>query len=598
MADRKYSQQDLIQHATLTEKDIDQIKRCRRSHNRIGFAYQIGFVRLKNRFPTQQPLEIALDLANYAGVQLNIEPDEIYRYALRQQTISEHQIRIRQYLDLKELVHTGITSLEKYIFQQSCRLEQTAALYSLVEQYLRDNKILQPADSTLQRMIGEQRELARQHIYEKIADSLPKGTQQKFDSLLEVGETAFSPLQQLKAVPRTPSPSALLELIHKLEQIAFTGVLYVDLSWLNENYQRILSNYVQGSSAYTLRDRITPLHRYAAVTCFLWQTYRDTIDQIVDMYDKLINKVHNWAQDDLDEAIKRKRKSIQRVLAMFAAIGEVLLDKDTSDDCVRDILFSKFTQEELAERLEQSKEWTSGKNSHIFHGVMGRFSYLRQFSKGFLEHLEFESCQRGSSQAKLTSLLDSIKILQEMNQSGKRKLPPEAPIAFVPDRLRSFVENDGELDKCAWECALLTVLRDEIKSGNLSVAYSKRFRNFDDFFIPTSQWQKARESFFGSAGLPWNPQEACIYLTERLDQAYDSFLESQPSNTYARVENNGWRLSTDPTEKLEPQEEDNLKQLKSWLKKKMRSIRLPELLIEVDNELNYTQHFMPIVSMT
>ena len=39
-----------------------------------------------------------------------------------------------------------------------------------------------------------------------------------------------------------------------------------------------------------------------------------------------------------------------------------------------------------------------------------------------------------------------------------------------------------------------------------------------------------------------------------------------------------------------------MKQLKSWLKKKMRSTRLPELLIEVDNELNYTQHFMPVVS--
>ena len=133
-------------------------------------------------------------------------------------------------------------------------------------------------------------------------------------------------------------------------------------------------------------------------------------------YDKLINKVYNWAQDDLDEAIKRKRKSIQRVLAMFAAIGEVLLDKDTSDDCVREILFSKFSQEELAERLEQSKEWTSGKNSHVFHGVMGRFSYLRQFSKGFLEHLEFESCQGESSQAKLASLLDSIKILREIKK--------------------------------------------------------------------------------------------------------------------------------------------------------------------------------------
>ena len=51
MAVEKYSQQDLIRCATLTEGDIKQIQRNRRPHNRIGFAYQIGFVRLKNRFP-------------------------------------------------------------------------------------------------------------------------------------------------------------------------------------------------------------------------------------------------------------------------------------------------------------------------------------------------------------------------------------------------------------------------------------------------------------------------------------------------------------------------------------------------------------------
>jgi hypothetical protein len=39
-------------------------------------------------------------LVTYVGVQLKIEPDEIQKYALHQQTISEHQIRIRQYLNL------------------------------------------------------------------------------------------------------------------------------------------------------------------------------------------------------------------------------------------------------------------------------------------------------------------------------------------------------------------------------------------------------------------------------------------------------------------------------------------------------------------
>jgi TnpA family transposase len=591
----RYPRRRLIQQAVLSKEDLYEVSRCRRNYNCLGFAYQIGFVRLENRLPIQYPFEVMDDLLQFVSVQIGIEPDEIQKYALRQQTISQHQIRIRQYLNLKELIYADIGALKQYIFEQSCRLEQTSALYSLIEQYLRDHNILQAADSTLQRVIGEQRRLAQQHIYERITDLLPNETQQKLDNLLEVEEGAVSYLQQLKAVPRSPSPAALLELTSKLDQIISTGVLDVDLSWLNNNYQRVLTNYVQRLSAYKLRE-LMPYHRYAAITCFLWQTYSDTIDQIVDMYDKLLNKVYNWAQEDLDESVKQKRKLIQRVLVMFATVGEVLLDKDISSDCIREILFNRFSREELAERLEQSKEWTTGKNSHVFHGVMGRFSYLRQFSKSFLEHVEFESSQGKSANAKLDSLLNAIETLKDINQSGKHKLPPEASIAFIPKRLRTFMGNKGELDKRAWECTLLTVLRDEIKSGNLSVSYSKRFRNFDDFFIPTAQWQKIRESFFNTAGLPSDPREVSTYLTERLNQAYDSFLESQPSNTYAKVEANGWKLSADPTEKLNQQDEDNLKQLKSWLKKQMRTRRLPELLIEVDNELNYTQHFMPAVS--
>ena len=594
MMTKHYSHEELIEHATLTDRDIEKIKQCRRSHNRLGFAYQIGFVRLKNRFPGTHPLEITSELVAFAGVQLQIEPDEIHQYASRQQTISQHQIRIRRYLDLKELGRADVESVKQYVFEQSCRLEQTGALYSLVEQYLRDRHILQPADSTLHRMIGAQRRLARQHIYERITDSLPKDARQKLESLLEVDERNVSLLQQLKVVPRKPSPTALLQLTDKLEGVACTGVLGVDLSWLNNNYQRALTNHVQRCSADRLRELTLP-HRYAAITCFLWQTYRDTIDHIVDMYDKLLNKVYNWAQEDLNTSMRHQHRSILRALSMFTGIGEVLLeglfDDTISATSLRDALLRTVSREELAGHMEQSKEWTTGRGSHLFHGVIGRFTYLRQFSKALLDHLELESPQGNAS-----PLLQAVEVLKEMNRTGKRKLPPDAPIDFVPARVRPFVYIGGEIHKPAWECALLSVLRDEIKSGNLSVMYSKRFGNFDDFFIPTAQWEAMRASFFEAAGLPCTPEDVRSYLTGRLNGAYDSFLASQPRNTYAKVDAEGWRLSADPTEKLDPLGEEKLDQLKSWLKGHMRSIRLPELLIEVDNELHFTQHFMPTAS--
>lgn len=146
------------------------------------------------------------------------------------------------------------------------------------------------------------------------------------------------------------------------------------------------------------------------------------------------------------------------------------------------------------------------------------------------------------------------------------------------------------MDKPAWESALLTSIRDEIKIGNLTVKDSKRFGNFDNFFMPYTEWQKERISFFKRAGLPENPQNVKVYLTERLNKAFDMFLATEPHNTYAKVKNGKWALSIDPAEENLP--EESLNTLQTWLKKYMRSIKLPQLLIEVDNDLGFTKGFM------
>jgi hypothetical protein len=41
-----FSRGQMIREASLTEADLVEIAKCRRDHNRLGFAYQIGFVRL------------------------------------------------------------------------------------------------------------------------------------------------------------------------------------------------------------------------------------------------------------------------------------------------------------------------------------------------------------------------------------------------------------------------------------------------------------------------------------------------------------------------------------------------------------------------
>jgi TnpA family transposase len=407
----------------------------------------------------------------------------------------------------------------------------------------------------------------------------------KMDQLLKV-KNRISTLQFLKSPPSVPSPKSMLKLCRKLEIINDTGILEVDISWINHNYQRSLAKYVHRCSANRLRELVPP-HRYTAIACFLWQMSSDTIDYIIDMNSKIITKVYASSENKIDLEMQRNRKSIKKSLSMLKTIGTDLLNNEIEDTHLRKIIFEKINKDELKTQISGSEPLLTGKYSHLFHQVISRFSYLRQFSPALLDHLQLESEGNPNS-----SLLKAVDILRDMNNSNKRKLPLDAPIDFIPKKLLKMVITNGNIDKHAWECALLTAIRDEIKSGNLSAKGGKRYCQFNEFFIPDSEWKKVRHHFFNRAKLPKNPKEVPAYLKKRLNAAYNRFLSNENENEYAKVENGSWVLSIDPAQSFTPDEIIALEKLKSWLSSRMRSIKLPKLLIEVDNDLHFSKEFM------
>jgi TnpA family transposase len=576
----------LISFAQISPEDMNQINQCRRDHNRLGFGYQLSFVKITNRFPAQQPLEMSEDILNYISVQLSMPVGLINLYKSRRQTISEHQERIRKYLNLKRYKDKEEVKLKAFLFEEACRLEQTSALLSRAEQFLKDKKILKPSDDTLQRLIGTQRKEARLYIFKKIAGSLSEDMRGKLDSLIETQGKRQSLFNELKKSPGQPTPKSMLKLTEKIKQIEEMGILDIDLSWLNNNFQRTLTRYAKRSDANRLRELETN-HRYAVLTCFLWQLFKDTVDFSVDMFDKLVNKIYNAAQHDVDNHNKSQRKNIRESLKTYNSMIDLILDDSVQENSLREILFKEIGKEILMHQKETVERWLNGKHSHVFNLVKERFSYIRQFSPSLLEHirLNFETGEN-------SPLSEAVTTLRKMNEDNKRKLPDDVPIDFIPKKIRPLVEKDGVVDKASWECALLTAVRDEIKSGNISIGMSKRFGRLDDFFMPEEKWLEIKDGFFARAGLPNNPNDVKKYLTNRLNTAYDRFLENLPENSYARIEEDGWHFSVDSTEQLGTESKAHLESLKSWLSNNMRVVKLPELLIEVDNELKISRNFM------
>ena len=241
------------------------------------------------------------------------------------------------------------------------------------------------------------------------------------------------------------------------------------------------------------------------------------------MHDKILTGVYGRAQEAIDEETRRRRTLLQTSLRTYRTLGAIVLDEAISDEDIRHSFFVRVDRETVVQQLEEIDAWLNGKHSHVFHQVVQRFAYLRQYAPALLQHLHFEREVGGASLSGV-AVTGAIDLLRDLNRENKRKLPEDAPLEFIPKKLRALVEKDGEVNKHAWECVLLTAIRDEIRAGNVYVEQSKRFGRFDDFFIADARWAFSAETFFQRAGLPAKAEDVPAYLTGRLNQAYDRFL--------------------------------------------------------------------------
>jgi hypothetical protein len=484
-----FTQEQLVQVAKLSDVDIERTNTCRGTQSKIGYAYQICYVKLFNRLPPQSPLEILDELAIFVAIQVDIPKDQLHAYALRQPTISEHQEQIRAYLRLEIFSRNIEDALCDYLFQQALQIQETESLFLKATEFLKERRVLNPTDYTIERLIKTQREKARIYIFEKIVSELTPALREELDSLLIVGTETYSKLYQIKEEPRKPSEKAMKLLASKLTTIEQTGVLGIKLDWLNNNYKRYFSKYVFRADANKLRE-LTPMRRYAALVCFLQEAYQDTKDQIFDMYRKAVNRVGEQAERTVDDYNKSKRGITRSCLSNHKKLcGELLAVVDGVIDI--QVLLKKYPQANLQAQIEVIESLLAGKYSHNLNVVADRFSYLRQMARPLLEKLTLELAPTANA-----SLETAFKIVREIIQDTRRSVPGNINLDFLPKSVRQAIREDGGINRKRFEAAVFTELPNTITHGDVAIAGSKRYGKLENFFIDPKQWEAMREAFF------------------------------------------------------------------------------------------------------
>jgi TnpA family transposase len=582
---KSFSQYSLIEYGKLSNMDFSLINKCRGEHNKLGFAYQLIFIKLLNTVPCQSPFEIIEEIVIYAGMQLSLDSTIICLY-LNRQKISAHQKTIITYLQYNAFNEQTQLLLKDFIFQQALQFEPISLLHIKSVEFLRDLKILLPSEDTLLRIIRTQRSSARKLLFDKIHMCLSPDIINKLDVLLEV-ISYYSPIENLKSPVKNASPDTILNLVERSECIIATGALQIDLSHVNNNYKRTLANEVRRCSADRIK-KMEPTRRYTALICFLKEAYQNNIDLLISSYIKLMNAAHTRANNQVDKEFKQNEAIIRESLANYEEIKGVIRDITIPDSQLRLVLYERFP-DELERDLPEIRTLLNGKKTQVFKAFTNKYSYFRQFTPRLFSLL---ALQHESNNTK-SNTLQALNVLNKLNEDNKRTLPDNVPFEFIPKQLKKLVINSKKnIERHTWECALYLKIRDEIKQGNINAPDSKLFSSIKSFFIADDEMALIGEEFFKRSKFPKDRSQVREYFTKRLAMAYEGYFNREPDNDYAKVVNGKWVLGTDPAEVLLPDRKKELDAMKAWLNKRMHPIKLPELLIEADNDIHFTETLM------
>ncbi len=330
-------------------------------------------------------------------------------------------------------------------------------------------------------------------------------------------------------------------------------------------------------------QRSAPLRRYPLLIAFLKQALTELTDVVVDLFDACLWQRHADAKQELDQLRLRAARSTNEKLRIYSELTKIVVNGEVPDAAVRMQVFERFSSDRLQQLIEETDHLIRPPNDEALDLFAQRYSYFRQFSPTFLATLTFRSHRQGDP------LIQAVELLKQLNASGKRAVPIDAPTAFIADAWWAYVsEQNGHLNRRYYELAVLWELRLALRAGDVFVEHARRYADPNTYLIPHQIWPAQRPEVIRLTLTPpsgetrLQEREAELQtLSERVERLHAE------KNSWLRTEKGKWVL-TPPEGEERPASATALEEA---IADRLPRLDITDLLIEVDRWTGFSRHF-------
>lgn len=574
------SEWEIAKYYTFTDNDMEIINRHRRDYNRIGFAVQLCCLRNPG-WSLSNINEIPDKVLNYIAEQLQVNPKEFEQYAQRENTRIEHLQELREEYGYKSFTDADSKNLFEFLMPYAMENDNVGRLIKLCIEELKRQMVILPGITTIEKLVNEVLQRADDTVINLINESLTDVQKQRLNELIESpNETDRTILSYLKEDPGQSSPKAFIDVIDRLEIIRKLD-LNLNIDGIHPNRVRQLSRLGSKYEPHSFR-RFEESKRYAMLALYLYDLSQSLIDLAVEIHDKQINIFLSKGRKKQEEIQKQNGKTLNEKVIQFADIGAALIKAKKEGLDPFKTIESVMPWDKMVASVEEAKKLARPVSYDYLDLLDSRYNQLRKYTPALVKHLEFSSTNTA-----LEPLIDALKVINDMNETGKRRVPEDAPLGFVSNRWNKYVfEPGGTINKHYYEFAAYTELKNRIRSGDVAVKGSRNYKNFDEYLVSKNDWDK-RKSTSSKLAVSLSLEE---YLEERKDSLHKRLQwVSKNASKLDGVSIGNDKIHVDKLEKDTPEEASALSEK---LYKMIPRVKISDLLIEVASWTNFDRYFI------
>lgn len=504
--------------------------------------------------------------------------------------------KLREFLDVRPLDEKGFAWL-KHIAEQAAEVKHSVAdiINVMLEELVRHRYEL-PAFSTLDRAAYAAREQSNEQYFSSITAKLAPQTKTMIDGLLKVEPGAqTSAWHALKREPKRPTNKETriyLQHIETLKRIVET---------LPKPDIPIPKLRQFGFQARALdaaeMAKCKPNKRYALAVVFIRSQYSKSLDDAALLFIKMLGNLENLARAKLLLHQDGHSEKVDALIELLMNVMQARKMNGTSDQRINAI-DSTAPPEEIDAVIAECMEHLAYAGKNYLPFLAEPYKPVRAQLLNCLLIAEPKSSSDDRVSDRLLSALHQLKSSRvEKVTLDELDLVATRDFDWMPQQWRKLVfvksaetDKPDMLNRRFFELAVLQMIRDELKSGDLIIKFGEQFDDFREHLVDDATYEEELARYAEVTEINPDPAVFCQTLKDELLSVSRTIDQDWPNNSHAEIVDGRLSLKKPPKIDAHP----DAARLQDELGKRLRPVGIIDVLMAVESWLDLHKMFRPL----